>query len=95
MALRGSDLVQVEPFRDIPQVFRYWRRVYYGGLEGSVSRLIGTAVNQRGPSCHLYNIFHSGNIFTTTPDSCHNGPLRALGYHRGHHIDTSDLVHQT
>jgi chlorobactene glucosyltransferase len=45
MALRGSDLVQVEPFKDIPQIFRYWRRVYYGGLEGSVSRLLGTAVN--------------------------------------------------
>jgi cellulose synthase/poly-beta-1,6-N-acetylglucosamine synthase-like glycosyltransferase len=45
MVLRGSRLVQVEPFRNIAQVFRYWRRVYFGGLEGSVSRLLGTAVN--------------------------------------------------
>ena len=62
MALRGSDLVQVEPFRDIPQVFRYWRRVYYGGLEGSVSKLIGTAINH-AVLLATYIIFSIAAIF--------------------------------
>lgn len=62
MALRGSGLVQVEPFSDIPQVFRYWRRVYYGGLEAKVSMLLGTAVNHAA-LLSTYVLFAMSGIF--------------------------------
>lgn len=65
MTFRGSRLVQVEPFKDIPQVFRYWRRVYYGGLEASVSRLLGTAVNHAA-LLSTYILFAISGVFLFT-----------------------------
>ena len=76
MALRGSDLVQVEPFRDIPQVFRYWRRVYYGGLEGArpLSRLIGYSCKITVVLLATYIIFSIAAIFLLPHHSCPQWP---------------------
>jgi chlorobactene glucosyltransferase len=45
MVLRGSNLVRVEPFDNVSQVFRFWKRVYYGGLERNVSKILRLVVN--------------------------------------------------
>ncbi len=45
MVLRGSNLVQMEPFNNLLQVFSFWKRVYYGGLERSASTMLRLIAN--------------------------------------------------
>ncbi len=67
MVMRASDLVQVEPFRTIPEVFRYWERVYYGGFDRDISKLLGTAANHASLFT-VYVLFAvSGMLWVTQP----------------------------
>ncbi|MGB6067669.1 MAG: glycosyltransferase family 2 protein [Desulfomonilaceae bacterium] len=43
--LRGSNLVQLEPFNNLLQLFSFWKRVYYGGHERSVSTMLRMTAN--------------------------------------------------
>lgn len=43
--MRGGDLIRTRPFHRLADVCRFWKRIIYGGLEKSVSKIVRLTAN--------------------------------------------------
>ena len=67
MVLLGSNLVKIEPFKNMSQVFRFWERVYYGGLERRVSNILRLTLNNAALLMTYLLFGVTGSLWLTQP----------------------------
>ncbi len=93
--LRGSNLVQLEPFNNLLQLFSFWKRVYYGGHERSVSTMLRMTANNLA-LLMTYVLFGISSAFCLTQATLTiTGTLLAHGGYSRDRVDPSDCLYKT